>query len=152
VGENGTLRWVASEAVAIALYGSTWNTQIDDVPDGFFTNYQAGSNIEDVSDFIPTSETAAATSIDNDKGLKSPYIVRITDSGYSETDLVMDAGRAVKFTNTGSSKHTATAEDLSWGSGTLNAGDSFIRYFNEEGEFDFFCSYHSSEIGTITVD
>jgi plastocyanin len=64
----------------------------------------------------------------------------------------MDAGRAVKFTNTGSSKHTATAEDLSWGSGTLNAGDSFIRYFNEEGEFDFFCSYHSSEIGTITVD
>jgi len=152
VGENGTLHWVSTEAAAIALYGSTWNTKIDDVPDGFFSNYNIGSYIEVADDFIPADETAAASDIDSDKDLKAPYIINLTDSGYSKTDLNADLGRAIKFTNTGLSKHTATAEDLSWGSGTLNAGDSFIRYFKKAGEFDFFCSYHASETGTITVE
>lgn len=152
VGENGALRWVTSETLAIALYGADWNTQIDDVPDGFFSNYQTGSSIEEDDDFVPASETAAVSSINEDKDLKAPYIINLTDSGYSDVDLSIDAGRAVKFTNTGSSKHTATAEDLTWGSGTLNPGDSFIRYFNEEGEFEFFCSYHSTETGIITAE
>jgi plastocyanin len=152
VGENGALHWVTSEAVAIALYGSNWNTKIDDVPDGFFSNYSTGSDIEESDDFSPTSETAAATNIDSDKNLKAPYLINITNSGYSDPDLTISAGRAVKFTNKGGSKHTATAEDLTWGSGTLNAGDSFTRYFNKTGTFEYFCSYHASETGTITVE
>lgn len=152
VGENGALHWVSTEAAAIALYGSNWNTKIDDVPDGFFSNYTMDSDIETADDFVPASETAAASDIDSDKDLKAPYIINLTDSGYSKTELNVDLNRAVKFTNTGSNKHTATAENLSWGSGTLNPGDSFIRYFKTTGEFEFFCSYHSSETGTIIVE
>ncbi|MFA6132051.1 MAG: hypothetical protein WC702_03250 [Patescibacteria group bacterium] len=152
VGEDGTLHWVTTEAVAISLYGSNWNTKIDDVPDGFFSNYTMGSDIAETGDFSPANETASATNIDSDKSLKAPYIINLTDSGYSDTDVTIDAGRAIKFTNTGSSKHTATAEDLTWGSGTLNAGDSFIRYFNDAETIEYFCSYHSSETGTITVE
>ncbi|MFA4917580.1 MAG: hypothetical protein WC560_13040 [Syntrophales bacterium] len=152
VGENGTLHWVSTEAAAIALYGSNWNTKIDDVPDGFFSNYTMGSDIETASDFSPTDEAASAVNIDSDKDLKAPYIINLTDSGFSDTDITVDAGRAIKFTNKGISKHTATAQDLLWGSGTLNTDDSFIRYFKETGTFDYFCSYHSSETGTITVE
>lgn len=152
VGNDGSLRWVTSEALAIALYGANWNTQIDDVPDGFFSNYQTGSDIEEADDFVPADETASASDIDDDKDLKSPYIIKISDSGYSDADLSIDAGRAVKFTNIGLSKHTATANDLTWGSGTLNPGDSFIRYFRDEGEFEFFCSYHATETGVITAE
>ena len=32
---GGVLRWVTSEDV-IAIYGADWNTEIDDVADGFF--------------------------------------------------------------------------------------------------------------------
>lgn len=152
VGENGTLHWVSTEAVAVVLYGASWWTKIDDVPDGFFSNYTAGSDIEGTSDFSPANETSSATTIDVDKNLKAPYIINLTDSGYSNPNVTVEVGRAIKFTNKGTLKHTATAEDLSWGSGTLNSGDSFIRYFKEVGESDFFCSYHSSETGTITVE
>lgn len=43
VEPNGVLRKIASEADAIALYGSTWATRVVDVADSFFTNYTVGS-------------------------------------------------------------------------------------------------------------
>lgn len=152
VSQNGNLHWVSTEAAAIALYGADWNKKIDDVPDGFFSNYTMSTDIEDSGDFVPADETAAATDIDDDKKLMSPIIVKITDNGYSDTTVSTQTDRAVKFINIGSSKHSATAEDLSWGTGTLNAGDSFTRYFKTAGTFEFFCSYHSSETGSITVE
>jgi hypothetical protein len=69
VDAKGTLRWVKTEAIAIALYGSNWNTMIDDVPDAFFTNYTIGAEIASASDFDKVSAGAAATSINVDKGL-----------------------------------------------------------------------------------
>lgn len=70
VAANGTLRWVMSEACAITLYGSNWNHMIDDVSDAFFVNYQTGAAIDcSGSTFNPAAATAAATSINVDKGL-----------------------------------------------------------------------------------
>jgi outer membrane protein assembly factor BamB len=45
VARGGVLRWVATEAVAIRLFGTAWNTMIDDVPDSFFVNYALGEPI-----------------------------------------------------------------------------------------------------------
>ncbi|MEA3248926.1 MAG: hypothetical protein U9Q03_01040 [Patescibacteria group bacterium] len=42
VEPGGVLRPIASEDVARTLYGSNWNTIIDDVPDAYFTNYSIG--------------------------------------------------------------------------------------------------------------
>ncbi|MBN1584816.1 hypothetical protein JW899_00400 [Candidatus Uhrbacteria bacterium] len=69
VDANGTLRWVTSEAAATAIYGSSWNQMIDDVSDAFFTNYRIGSDVHAASDFVPATASAAATSINVDKGL-----------------------------------------------------------------------------------
>ncbi|MEK7833288.1 MAG: hypothetical protein AAB401_19515, partial [Acidobacteriota bacterium] len=68
VSKGGTLRWVSSEAVAIALYGANWNKMIDDVPDAFFTNYKIGADITATSQFNTSAELAAAASINDDKG------------------------------------------------------------------------------------
>ena len=51
VSTNRTLRWVATEAAAISLYGSTWNRQIDDIADTFYTDYSFGTSINASSDF-----------------------------------------------------------------------------------------------------
>jgi hypothetical protein len=39
VSRGGQLRHVTTEAIATALYGAAWNTKIDDLPVGFFTDY-----------------------------------------------------------------------------------------------------------------
>jgi hypothetical protein len=45
VGVGGVLRPIASEAVAVAIYGNDWNTKIDDISDAFFVNYTVGEEL-----------------------------------------------------------------------------------------------------------
>ena len=60
VDAYGTLRWVTSEQVAAALYGSQWNTQIRDIPDSFFENYAFGQPITNASQFSPSQVRTSA--------------------------------------------------------------------------------------------
>lgn len=73
VDTGGKLRWVTSEAVASAIYGSTWNKQIDDVPDAFYANYDSttGAAINAAADFDKAAKEAAAVNINTDKGLSA---------------------------------------------------------------------------------
>lgn len=152
VDEGGTLRWVQTEAAAVGLYGANWNKMIDDVPDAFFSNYKLGSDIEVAADFDPASAASGANNIDDDKNLKAPTFVDIQDNQFAPQTITIKRGTAVKFTNKGANKHTATADDLSWGTGTLNPGEGFTRYFAKAGTYTYFCSYHPSMTGTIIVE
>lgn len=69
VEKGGKLRWVKTEAVAIALYGSNWNRMIDDLPDSFFFNYTIGTEIVVGGDYAKTAATNASPDINTDKGL-----------------------------------------------------------------------------------
>ena len=69
ISSNGTLRWVMSEGIAQDLYGANWASQVDDIPDAFFTNYRLGSPIANASEFSPSDETSRATTIAVDRGL-----------------------------------------------------------------------------------
>ncbi len=151
VGQGGTLHWVNSEAVAVGMYGSTWNRQIDDVADSFFSNYQIGSDVTDASQFIPASVKASVPNINVDKSLVAPATISISASAYSPVAVTIQAGRTVKFTNNDSAKHAVTADDLTWGSGTMEAGLTFVRRFNAIGVYTFFDSYHPQSTGTIIV-
>lgn len=111
-----------------------------------------GTALEMASQYDPDAEEADAFSIDADKGLQAYLTVSIEDNSYSPSELELDAGRAVRFVNNGSNKHTASADDGSWGTGTLNAGETFTRYFDEEGDYDFHCAYHDSMTGTLMVE
>ncbi len=71
IGKGGVLRPIASEAVAIALYGSTWNKQIDDVSDAFFTNYTVGNPINAASDYDKNAEMSSSQTVNQDKNLAS---------------------------------------------------------------------------------
>lgn len=151
ISAGGVLRHVTSESIATSLYGSTWNTKIDDVPDGFFSNYSIGDAIETSSAYSSATESAAATSINTDKALTSPESISITSNGYSPIDVNVSVGETVRFTNTDTEKHTATADDLSWGTGTMEAGGTFTHRFTEAGTYTFFDSYDSGNTGAIYV-
>ena len=55
VDRFGELHWVKTEAIATALYGSTWNRKIDDLSDAFFGNYEFGDDITTADDFDPSA-------------------------------------------------------------------------------------------------
>ena len=69
IDAHGKLRWIASEAVASALYGANWAKSVEDIPDAFFVNYTIGADIYSASDFVPGTVTAAIPSINFDKSL-----------------------------------------------------------------------------------
>lgn len=46
VEPGGVLRWVATEAVALQLYGGDWSTRVVDVSDAFWGNYTVGTDID----------------------------------------------------------------------------------------------------------
>jgi hypothetical protein len=63
VSRGGELRWVKDEALAASLYGSNWNTKIDDVSDAFFADYKFGSDILTSADYSTAAALASATNI-----------------------------------------------------------------------------------------
>lgn len=161
VAHGGTLRWVSTEAIAVALYGSNWNTKIDDVPDGFFTNYTIGDAITDLGleasgELLASHEYGATSSISDDKELSNYTWVPIEDMEFgslmaSDSVTTIAAGQTVMWTNNDSVSHTATADDNSWGTGTMKPGGSFVRRFDTVGTYTYHCSYHPEMTGTIVV-
>lgn len=151
VGKGGTLKHVTSEAVAIALYGSNWNKMIDDVPDGFFGNYKMGGGLDLAISFSVTGETADALNINTDKMLQSSTKVTVSSMGFSPASITVKAGTAVRFTNTDSASHSASADDDTWGTGTLASGNHFSRYFKKAGTYTYHDANGTAK-STITVE
>ncbi len=65
VGAGGTLRWIASEGAARALYGDDWNKKVDDLPDAFFFAYKEGEAVASAADFDKTSEREESSIADD---------------------------------------------------------------------------------------
>ena len=156
VTHGGVLRWVSTEADAIAMYGADWNTKIDDVPDGFFGNYTVGEAVDLSSDtssgsLVVSREFGRTSSITDDKELVAYTVVAMYMSMYTDSPITIAAGSTILFVNADDAKHTATADDDSWGTGTMNKADSFVRRFSTPGTYTFHCSYHPEMIGTVVV-
>ena len=69
IAGGGTLRWLSAEAVAQALYGTTWAQQVEDVSDAFFVNYKLGLDISAITDYSPSTQQSSHLNINTDKGL-----------------------------------------------------------------------------------
>jgi hypothetical protein len=50
VDGNGNLRWIASEDLAILLYGTTWNKFVLDISEAFYTSYTFGNDLLSITD------------------------------------------------------------------------------------------------------
>ncbi len=65
VSKGGQLRAIASEEIAIDLYGTDWNKQIDDIPDAFYGNYSFGESIESADDYVVDDAKASVLSLND---------------------------------------------------------------------------------------
>jgi hypothetical protein len=65
VSKGGVLRWVTSEDIALILYGSNWNKQIDDISDAFYNNYTFESDLVGISDYSKDEQMSITPTIDD---------------------------------------------------------------------------------------
>ncbi len=75
----------------------------------------------------------------------------ISDFKFTPATLTITVGDTVTWTNNGPSPHTATANDGSFDTGTLQKGQSGSHTFSKSGTFAYICTIHPFMKGTIVV-
>ena len=80
----------------------------------------------------------------------------ISDDAFTPKALSVPVGATVVWNRTGTHPHTVTADDNSFDSGTLRAGQGFEHTFTQAGSFAYYCDVHGGPgsvgmSGTVTV-
>jgi len=76
--------------------------------------------------------------------------VAIIDFSFNPSNITIDVGTTVRWTNQDGVAHTSTA-DGTWDSGSLANGETFEYTFNSSGTFNYICSIHPVMTGSVTV-
>jgi len=77
--------------------------------------------------------------------------VRIVDFSYEPDPVTIQVGGKVIWQNEDSDPHTATADDGSFDTGTIEEGKIKSETFKDAGTHSYFCEIHPSMHGTIEV-
>lgn len=158
VSKNGILRAVPSEAVASALYGANWNTQIDDVADAFFVNYKVGAPLASASEYDKALMATAVPNINTDKLLVNPpsgFIDHRPSDGFRPTPMIVASGSKVTWISLDSSGPRVVAEPQSalpaLDSGNMKMGGSYSYTFSAVGTVDYMNANMTSQKGKVIV-
>jgi plastocyanin len=73
--------------------------------------------------------------------------VTIGDNSFTEKELSVPVGTTVVWSHKGQRKHTVTADDGSFASGTLEAGATFKQTFDKPGTYAYYCEIHGGPGG-----
>ncbi len=101
------------------------------------TETEAGEETE--SEPAPSGEASKSEKVD---------IVEFT---YQPDPVVIQAGGKVIWQNQDTAPHTATADDGSFDTGTIEKGKIGSETFKEPGTFTYFCEIHPTMHGTVEV-
>jgi plastocyanin len=77
--------------------------------------------------------------------------VEIKGFKFGPPDIQAATGQIIAFANGDSAPHTATLDDGTCSTGTIDSGASDGLVFNVAGTYPFHCKIHSSMKGTITI-
>ena len=77
--------------------------------------------------------------------------VDIVEFTYQADPVVVQVGGKVIWQNQDTAPHTATADDGSFDTGTIEKGKIGSETFKEAGNFTYFCEIHPTMHGTVEV-
>jgi plastocyanin len=77
--------------------------------------------------------------------------VTISDFEFGPATVNIDVGDTVTWNNRGPTVHTATANDGSFDSGTLDRGENYSKTFSSAGTFSYICTPHPFMTGRVVV-
>ncbi len=77
--------------------------------------------------------------------------VKIVEFAYGPDPVTVQVGGKVIWQNEDTAPHTATADDDSFDTGTLERGKIKSETFQQAGTFTYFCEIHPTMHGTVEV-
>jgi plastocyanin len=77
--------------------------------------------------------------------------VKIVEFTYGPDPVTVQVGGKVIWQNEDAAPHTATADDGSFDTGTIETGKLGSATFKEAGTFTYFCEIHPTMHGTVEV-
>lgn len=77
--------------------------------------------------------------------------VDIVDFDYAPKTITVNSGDSIEFVNQDAAAHTATADDSSFDTGTLNKGDTNKVTFDKPGSYSYYCRFHAFMKATVEV-
>jgi plastocyanin len=102
-------------------------------------------------DSSSTTSSGAASTAAAPATAESTDKVQISDFKFVPETITVKTGTEVTWSNSDDTAHTATADDGSFDTGTLDQGDSKGVTFDQPGTFSYFCKFHAFMKGTIEV-
>lgn len=80
----------------------------------------------------------------------SPPEVNAADFAFEKSEITVDAGTTVTWTNTGKTTHTIKGDGFF--SKAVDPGETYEFEFSEPGSYDYLCTLHPDDMkGTIQV-
>ena len=102
-----------------------------------------------------TTETSGEESTESEPALSGEAAksekVEIVEFTYEPDPVVVQAGGKVIWQNQDTAPHTATADDGSFDTGTIEQGKIGSATFKEPGTYTYFCEIHPTMHGTVEV-
>jgi plastocyanin len=99
----------------------------------------------------PTVGTPVASPVASPAAVGASFEVTIADFSFDPSEITVPAGSVVTWVNSGAAPHTASASDQTFDTGVIDPGTEASHTFAETGAFSYFCAFHPSMTGTVTV-
>jgi plastocyanin len=125
-------------AISLAFAACGGDSSSDSSTDGEATTGTASSESTE-STTAPSGQAARSEKVD---------IVEFT---YGPDPVVVQVGGKVIWMNEDTAPHTATADDGSFDTGTLERGKLKSETFKQAGTYTYFCQIHPTMHGTVEV-
>ena len=108
------------------------------------------------NDSTESGDTSAASAETNSGGAPSGEAaraekVKIVEFVYGPDPVTIQTGGKVIWQNEDTAPHTATADDGSFDTGTIERGKIGSETFKQAGTFTYFCEIHPTMHGTVEV-
>ena len=112
-----------------------------------------GDDDEEATPSEPPAQTQADGAGADSDGSTAVQAATVDIKGfrYAPPAVTVKAGGTVDWTNGDTAPHTATAEDDSFDTGSLDKGDAGKVTFDEAGTFSYICTFHPFMSGTVRV-
>jgi plastocyanin len=108
------------------------------------------SSTESSNSSDTTSETSGSAPAPSGEAARSEK-VKIVEFVYGPDPVTVQVGGKVTWQNEDTAPHTATADDGSFDTGTIERGKIKSETFKQAGTFTYFCEIHPTMHGTVEV-
>lgn len=136
---------LAAALVALSLGLAACGGSDSDSTSGAETAPPSGE--ESTTEAAESTESEPAPSGEAAKAEK----VQIVEFTYEPDPVVVQAGGKVTWQNEDTAPHTATADDGSFDTGTIEQGKTGSATFKQPGTFTYICEIHPTMQGTVEV-